>query len=421
MEPYSFSPYGFTKLNQILDLHIRQVNRHLCRYVFTEKQYRQRRLPSTFKNYRFFIFGCLFDMGIVLGLSLSYFNKTAFFRKYNTVIKDSFNIKNPEKLSFSYLVIALGIIDAIYLTFYWAVLYKTRFLECIYELRAKLDRQITSEKVKQRFLRFFNLASFQTGINLKLSGIGQLYMIFYVIKHCFISLGEKQISSLDAFGIGIFFVGVQAEFYEVQYLVYVLLCGLFFVLKVFRYRTRTVMKTLRYMKDNSLRNYYRLNSFSRRLMDTHRLINYYNTQIREYNFVMDTIGKGAFGWSILNALKSPESFGILFLLLFAGLYFYSHFMAERMAFYKQMSPIMVQDLHIFCSNFSQQFPCSMKYSKEKKIIVLLRAEKMIDFLSSGNNRFGFTYAKQYHYTKYKVLENTLMFGYALMLIAKRSR
>ena len=135
---------------------------------------------------------------------------------------------------------------------------------------------------------------------------------------------------------------------------------------------------------------------------------------------MDTIGKVANGWSILNALRSPDGFGILFLVLFSGLYLYSHFMAERMAFYKQMSPVMAQNLHCFISNFSER--CSkISLSPKKKIMILLKTERNIEFLSCANNRFGFTYARQYHYTTYKVVENTFMFGYALMLIAKRNR
>src|SRR6218665_3915217 len=98
-----FRPTKFSSFFEIEDLHIQHATRCFLHYRFTEEQYVNKRLPNSFRSWRFYIYHIILEMIVFTGLVLSYTKLTDFFILFNHVMTVSFGIKESEKISFLYL------------------------------------------------------------------------------------------------------------------------------------------------------------------------------------------------------------------------------------------------------------------------------------------------------------------------------
>src|SRR6218665_2355292 len=116
MELNRFRPYGFKTIHDVLDYHIYQVHRLLIRHMFTEEQFYTNQIPKKFQDFQFIIRRGIFDIIVVFSLLFANIEAFTFFKTYNRIIGMSFGLKEPKKISFSYLIVILCLLDCIYMS-----------------------------------------------------------------------------------------------------------------------------------------------------------------------------------------------------------------------------------------------------------------------------------------------------------------
>ena len=420
MELNRFRPYGYTTFQEIEDKHFSQMNLFLYQYHYTKEQYAERRLPKNWHNFIFFTVHLILEIVVITGLFFAWQNKFYFFKCYNALIRDSLGTVYPEKISFCYFMVVFSVCVAYYLSFYWVMTYKLTCGKIVNEFGETMDCLI-DHKSRKAFTTFFNIASLQTGINLKVIFVGLVFLTYQIGMKAFRNYMNGEYSLIFAMSLFGLYVCCQVNILFIQYTMYTLLLGLFFNLKIFRFKVKKCKKISAHLKQNARKNIWRLTGFMYHFWNTHRQIREYDDNVRIYNFDMDILTKVANMWSFFNFYKTRDIFGAIFCIIFLTMYVYSHFLGERVGFYPWLNRRMFRDLNSFVVRYSQFAFFKLAKQFRDRRTNLIKCDNIISFLASPHNKFGFGYGHQYIYTKLKVIENFLMFLYVLMLIFKRYR
>ncbi|KAI2797478.1 hypothetical protein BLOT_013035 [Blomia tropicalis] len=172
MELNEFRPYKLNSIASAFDIHLRQLLHLLHRMKFTENEYVNRKVQFNRNTIGSLIRKLIISWATILSLNFTYLPKSyPIFNGFNMVFEETLGIKNinPFKVA---LQITFIIIEYISLYSLWTqIRYRNTKLECVFNLRANTDRQV-SQTSQQIFIQYFCRYSYLAGLCNKVAALG---------------------------------------------------------------------------------------------------------------------------------------------------------------------------------------------------------------------------------------------------------
>ena len=435
MELNEFRPYKLNSIASAFDIHLRQLLHLLHRMKFTENEYVNRKVQFNRNTIGSLIRKLIISWATILSLNFTYLPKSyPIFNGFNMVFEETLGIKNinPFKVA---LQITFIIIEYISLYSLWTQMrYRNTKLECVFNLRANTDRQV-SQTSQQIFIQYFCRYSYLAGLCNKVAALGLAAFGFRMIYFTFHLYQSGHINELQLI-ISIYYSFILPQkFFNVMFIIFSLLVGLFFIVKIFH--NQMIICLIFAKSFSTLQKEHLFFKLFNSYIILHRNIVNYNRTVKEYIFAIDFGSKFLSTLLVIHVLKERQkTFFIIFLMIcYLSAYIYDMFIHFRLAFFQIKNQIIYKNLVNYVGN--QQLKRIKLYNVTT---VLVGNEKqcqgydlnhlhfynlyfqqklsfLIEFIS--DNQMGFTNGKTYLINQYKLFETIWVNAYMFLLLYKK--
>src|SRR5699024_212959 len=227
-------PYSFSSISQVFDLHLSHLMQYLHRMRFTEDDYLRQQVPLNLSTFRRCALQIAFKWSIILLLTLTYKpNKFASLRGFNLTFERALNV---QKIDFFIAIYQSTFVVCEYACLYSLFMqlrYQNTKLDVVYDLRSKLDKELNAQH-RSELINYFVRYSYVAGLCNKFTALG---VILFTTELLFVAIGHYSNGHIDLSQLMVALylsISVQFMFFQVMFIIFTLLTGMFLIIKVFR-------------------------------------------------------------------------------------------------------------------------------------------------------------------------------------------
>lgn len=427
---FRFHPYSFTSIAAIFDLHLHHLQRLLHRMSFTEVEYKNRSIPLKWSSLKRLILMTTFNWTVILLLflvvALSPLSPANLLTGFALIFSRAFDVAWPEVeiFAFTYAGTFLLSEDASLYSLYHQQKYQNTKLELIYEFRANLDSQLSKAEIKM-LTEYFARYSFLARVCCKGVTLGT----FLLILRLFITSIEmyKSTERITTFQVALGF-GLSAAanliLCQILHLIFTLLTGLFFIVKILKTKFGTALKildrleTAKSCKIGDTRVFF--SRFHAQYLAVHRHVLWYNEMVREYILDFELCSKVFTSVLLIFMLKRGlvNVFLCLFLVFYLVIYLYNINNQIRLSYFQTANEAVYKKLTTISGKMAVINESKQKFKvNRKQLRFRFKLNQVVEFASQ--NRFGFTMGRAYLLNQNRVIESCVLNVYILVLISEK--
>ena len=424
MELTQFKPYKVQAISEVFDLHIGHLIHYLHRTSFTEFEYTHRCVPLNWTTLRRFFLKTAFNWSVIGSLFLLTFFPGAVpaLQVFNLIFGRALNITKVDMFSSVYVCTFCIIEDASLFSVWKQIHYRNGTLQLLFEFRNKLAQQF-SELNRKKVLQYFTFWSYLAGLASKGTLLVLLVFTSKLNLDAVSLFNGGHISALELL-IGIAICSAtQLLFFEMLFILFTLLTGMFLLLTIFRIKLKVMVVNLALMKRAQCPAIF--SHFYRQLMCLNREVRLYNDCIKNYILDLSVGSKFVTTFIVIYMGKQtqPNLFSFLFMAMYIVVYLYdmaAHFkvaifQTKNRLIYKYLTEYSAKAVAVGGQKGTTKLEASVNW--EGYIRLQIKVAYAIEFAS--NNLIGFSMGKNYLIDKDKVIQSFMLNIYVLILLSKK--
>jgi len=290
--------------------------------------------------------------------------------------------------------------------------YRNTKLDTVFNLRSTCDKEL-KPAIVNKLIRFFVFYSYLAGLTTKFFAIALSLTTVYLLHVAVILFVDDQLDLIQ-FLIGVFVcVSIQKIAFAVLFIVFTLLMGLFFIVKIFQHKMDRCLFYLKQLAVLKSQRYF--NKFFEEYIKLHDNLTKYNRTAKEYIFSMDFGCKFLTSSVIIYITKQKDAtpFSYFFLSYYMVAYAFDLVLHLKLSKFQNQNESIYKYLSSHCCRMKWQFlayyPSHFRYH--------LKLMSMTEFVA--DNRMGIKNGREYVITKEKMVFSVLYNVYMILMMSKK--
>lgn len=429
MDLTRFRKYSITKVSDIFDIQFKHITTLFARTPMTRFEYSIQRKPIVIK--RSAIIQTIVSYILILSMFILAHRLSTTFDAYIHVAEQVLKMDQYEDFIYTAIIgyTANEIIVAI--TFNEVYHYKCGLLDTASELAQNIANEFKCFECRKVINSFLRISTID-GISYKLAAYGLIPLVVHMNIQAVVDYMNDAITLIELIACWYLTIGINGYGAISMSLLFIGMPHLYIMIVVFKIKLKYCLFYAKFAIKTQSRTF--LMKYVICYMNLHRLINVYNSFIRNHIVVHDMIFKMSGMVSLTFYIKQENrfnEFAYLILWLYVATYGTYLFVQSTLTYFPKRNDRLYRSLNGLSAKLSllsyHHVTCSQRRCRRMskftikshlgEIRYLLILNRMCTFL--GNNRFGFTYGRSYVITNSSIANALIGNFYMFVLFYKR--